>query len=98
MDTGDHGLLPGAQDLDHVPLAVDLDHRGARRVTGAVTCTGIRNLGGLPMRQMNSPPPRRRRSISINLAGRLGVQNVDIDERHPGRGMAGPQPTFTPGH
>ena len=34
VDAGDHGLLPGAQELDHVPLAVDLDHRRARTGDG----------------------------------------------------------------
>ena len=30
VDAGDHGLLALAQQLDHVPLAVDLDHGRAR--------------------------------------------------------------------
>ena len=69
-----------------------LDHDGARSATGSVICTGIRNLGALPMRGRNSPSrPRRRRSMPWISAGGLVVQHVDIDERDPGRRMAGPQ-------
>ena len=57
VDAGDHGLLP----LRPAPRPCAAGRRSRPRssaslATGSVTCTGIRNLGALPMRQMNSPP------------------------------------------
>ena len=66
-------------------------------MTGSVTCTGIRNLGGIADAPDELAALKPAAQHLHQLAGRRGVQHIDIDERDPGRGMAGPQPDVDAG-